>query len=266
MSPDRDIDRLYQLPLTEFTAARNALARDAGGGAGAIKALTKPSVPAWAVNQLYWRERKAYDKLARASERVRAGHAQALKGRKVDLATLELQHAAAIKDAADRIRDILTRTGDAATPMTMKAVVDTLRALPGGEPGRLAQALAPIGFGAFGALLKGAATAKSLAEVVAFAPPRPAKPKPDEAAEAARRAREAAVKRLSELAAQAKRVAAEVKAARAAADASEREQAKIDAQLQKAMAAASRDRAEVARLEREGRTIEQERERLKNET
>jgi hypothetical protein len=266
MSTDREIDRLYQLPLAEFTAARNTLAKSAGTDSGAIKALAKPSVPAWAVNQLYWRERKAYDKLVRASERVRAGHAQALKGRKVDLATLELQHGAAIKDAADRVRDLLTRTGDAATPMTMKAVVDTLRALPGGEPGRLAQALAPIGFGAFGALLKGAVTAKSLAEVVQFAPPKPVKPRPDEAAEAARRAREAAVKRLGELATEAKRIAAELKAARAAADASGREQARIDAQLQKAAAAASHDRAEVARLEREARTVDQERGRLKNET
>ena len=47
-----EIARLYQLPLDEFTSARNALAKRAGSDAAGIRALTKPSVPAWAVNQL----------------------------------------------------------------------------------------------------------------------------------------------------------------------------------------------------------------------
>ncbi|MCC7125349.1 MAG: hypothetical protein IT178_10910, partial [Acidobacteria bacterium] len=54
------IDALYQGPLDGFTAARNALAaalKKSGDKAGAerVKALAKPSVTAWAVNQAWWR-------------------------------------------------------------------------------------------------------------------------------------------------------------------------------------------------------------------
>jgi hypothetical protein len=50
------IDELYQLPLDEFTAARNALAKSTGDAS--IKKLEKPSLSAWAVNQLFWHQRK----------------------------------------------------------------------------------------------------------------------------------------------------------------------------------------------------------------
>jgi hypothetical protein len=259
VASNQDLDRLYQLPLSEFTAARNALAKNAGKDGAAIKARPKPSVPAWAVNQLYWTDRRSYDRLIKASERVRAGHAQSLKGRKVDLAALELQHDAAIKQAADRVRDILARHGDPGTPATMKAVVDTLRSLPGGEPGRLSKTLAPMGFDALGALLKQGASPRALAEIVTFAPPRP---KPDEAAAAARRAEEAAERRRTAIAADLKRLAAALTRARAAHDRAARVRAEIEGRLERAAAHADRCRAEVARLERETKTLESERARL----
>jgi hypothetical protein len=256
----RDTNRLYQLPLAEFTGARNAMAKAAGKSGGAIRALEKPSTPAWAVNQLYWKQRRTYDKLIRASERVRAGHAQALKGRKIDLATLELQHGAAVRDAAGQVRSILARAGDPATAATMKSVVDTLQALPGGgEPGRLTKPLAPIGFGAFGALMKGAASSKALAEVVTFAPP---KPKPDEVAATAKRADEASKRRLRELEAHSKKTAAALKAARVKFKRADAVRAAADAKLQAATAEANRLRAEVSRLEREARAQDQERQHL----
>src|SRR5579872_3059426 len=65
---EAEIDRLYQLPLDEFTEARNAVAKDAGGEAGRVRALGKPSVPAWIVNQLYWRDRPTWDALIAAAE------------------------------------------------------------------------------------------------------------------------------------------------------------------------------------------------------
>ncbi|MBW3608417.1 MAG: hypothetical protein KY463_08680 [Actinobacteria bacterium] len=54
---DESVDRLYGLPLDEFTQARNQLAQElkrAGDeeGAARVKKLQKPSVSAWAVNQL----------------------------------------------------------------------------------------------------------------------------------------------------------------------------------------------------------------------
>ncbi len=76
MSDPGDVDALFKLPLGEFTAARNALSaqlKKAGRQqeAAEVKGLTKPSVSAWAVNQLYWRHRKLFDRLLDAGERVR---------------------------------------------------------------------------------------------------------------------------------------------------------------------------------------------------
>lgn len=261
MGRDAELERLYQLLPGEFTEARNALAKARGGTGAAIKSLDKPTAAAWAVNQLFWCERRVYDKLIRASERVRAAHAQMLTGTKVDLRTLELQHGATVKDAAEQARAILARAGDPATPATMKSVVDTLQALPGGgEPGRLSKALAPIGFGAFGALMKGAVSSKAMAEIVTFAPP---KPKPDEVAEAAKRADEAAKKRLRELDAQSTKLVAALLAARATCDRADRVRAAAEAALHEALSESRRAASDVARLESETRALDRERDDLR---
>lgn len=262
---DRDVEALYQLPLAEFTAARNELAKNAGKAGAGIKSLEKPSVPAWGVNQLYWRERRTYDKLLRASERVRAAHAQALRakpGQRVDLRAVEAQHAAAVKEASDKIAEILIRSGDPATPATLKAVLDTVQALPGpSAPGRLAKALAPMGFGAFGALMKGSVSSKALADVVTFAPP---KPKADEVAAAERRMDEINARRLRELDAIFAGATRALGRARADLERAERGRSSAEAALQQAQALADKHRAEVARLERDARAADQERSELKS--
>ena len=61
-----EVDALYALPLEEFTAARNALAKKLGSEE--IRKLAKPSVPAWAVNQLARRERKQLGELLKSGE------------------------------------------------------------------------------------------------------------------------------------------------------------------------------------------------------
>ena len=76
---------LYALPLDEFTAARNKLAKElAKEGdkeeANRVKALPKPSAPAWLVNQLVRREKKAAKDLLRAGERLRDAQEKALGG------------------------------------------------------------------------------------------------------------------------------------------------------------------------------------------
>jgi len=256
------IDRLFELPLGEFTAARNELAKTAGSDAAAVRALQKPSVPAWAVNQLYFRERRLYDALVRASERLRAAHTRAIGGRKIDLAALELQHQAAVKKAADAIRAILAHSGDPATPATMAAAIDTLQALPGGgTPGHLSRPLAPLGFGALGALMKGAATPKTLAEVVTFAPP---KPRADERAEAERQARVEAGKRLKQVDAELARVQKALATHRKAVQQAERAHAALDDKLQKSAASLAAQRAEAAGIDRQRRALEEERARLKD--
>ncbi|HEV8628704.1 MAG TPA: hypothetical protein VGV61_00200, partial [Thermoanaerobaculia bacterium] len=73
---EEEIRALYHGPLAAFIADRGALAkrlRQAGDGReSAVRALRKPSLSAWAVNQLFAGEAKAMAALVAAGERARA--------------------------------------------------------------------------------------------------------------------------------------------------------------------------------------------------
>jgi hypothetical protein len=151
--PVAEVDELYQKPAGEFTAARNRLAKRLGKDGADVKKLEKPSAPAWAVNQLYWHERAAYDRLIEASEALRAEHRKHLSGKAADIRAAEKTHREAVKDAGDTIRGLLKDAGDAASPATMTAVTETLEALPSADPpGRLVRPLKPQGFEALAGL------------------------------------------------------------------------------------------------------------------
>jgi hypothetical protein len=142
-----EIDRLYQLPLDEFTPARNMLAKQLGKTDPQVKNLQKPNVPAWAVNQLYWQERPLYDRLIKASERLRAEHRKLLGGKSADIREAENAHRDAVRAASEKVKDLLHRGGQVATPATLTAVAETLEALPTTEaPGRLTRPLKRMGF------------------------------------------------------------------------------------------------------------------------
>ena len=94
---DEQIDRLYQLPQDEFTAARNALAKEAGSEGTSIKQLVKPPLAAWAVNQLYWNRRGEYQSLIDAAERMRKTHKAVIEGRKGDLRAAGREHELALE-------------------------------------------------------------------------------------------------------------------------------------------------------------------------
>ena len=144
---DSDIDRLYQLPPGEFVAARNALAKNAGAHAADVRRLAKPSVPAWAVNQLYWKRRADYDALVKASTELRKAHRAVLGGNRGDIRETAKAHEAAVELALKSTLDLLRAEGHPATDATRHAIQTTLRALPVDEdPGRLTQALQPGGF------------------------------------------------------------------------------------------------------------------------
>jgi hypothetical protein len=77
---ERQIDELYQRPLTEFTAARNALAKTLpAADAARIKKLEKPSVIAWVVNQIWWHARSVYEQLLDAGETLREAEIAAIE-------------------------------------------------------------------------------------------------------------------------------------------------------------------------------------------
>lgn len=144
---EAEIDKLFQLSPGEFTAARNALAKGAGTEAAAIKALTKPPIAAWAVNQLYWQDSDRYEALIDAANEMRKTHRGVIEGRKADLRSAGREHELALEAALKSTMTLLKNAGQPATDATKHAVLNTLRALPSGEPaGRLTRSLAPGGF------------------------------------------------------------------------------------------------------------------------
>jgi hypothetical protein len=144
---DAEIDRLYQLPPGEFTAARNALAKTAGKHAADVRRLAKPSLPAWAVNQLYWKRRPDYESLVKASTELRKAHKAILGGHRGDIREATKDHDAAIDQALKSTLALLRDGGYPLTDATRQAIQTTLRALPGdAAPGRLTHPLQPGGF------------------------------------------------------------------------------------------------------------------------
>lgn len=149
MKIEEDVDRLYQLPLGEFTPARNALAKElTGADATNVRKLAKPNIPAWAVNQLYWKHRPLYDRVLAAAEGLRTAHHAMIGGKSVDLHKTEAAHRDSVRAAANQIRQILSDAGETASPATMSAVNETLEALPPADeqPGRLTRPLKRMGF------------------------------------------------------------------------------------------------------------------------
>lgn len=164
---EAEIDRLYQLPLDQFTAARNALAKEGGA---AVKQLVKPPLAAWAVNQLYWQERDEYDALVTAAEEERRAHAAVLAGRKADVRAAGRAHDAAVETALKAALALLERAEQPATDATRQAILTTLRALPADDPpGRLTRVLQPGGFEMLAGLSVGGRPR----------PPAPRKPEPE---------------------------------------------------------------------------------------
>jgi hypothetical protein len=142
---DDRVDQLYSLPLEEFTAARNALAKETGDPS--VKKLEKPNLAAWTVNQLYWRERKKYDAVVKAAESMRAAYKQMLAGKNADVRGTEEMYQEALRDAKQAARRILDEGGHPNSDAVMMPVAETLDALPGDEPpGRLTKPLRRMGF------------------------------------------------------------------------------------------------------------------------
>ena len=243
-----DVDRLYQVALAEFMPARNELAKQSKANRAAIGKLQKPNLAAWAVNQLYWRRRPAYDALITASEQVRAAQAAAMSGRRTDVSASESAHLAAMKTATLQIRQLLTEAGETASAATMAAVGETLQALPAdGPPGRLTRPLKPMGFEAITRLL-----APSQAASPAAILPFPSKT--TTARTAARDPRDARATAAQQERAEAKQHA---DLARREAEARERDARKLDAELREARAveraaetAGARARAAATKAER----------------
>ena len=141
-SADDDLDRLYGLPLGEFVAARNELARrlrkeGRKPEADRVAGLQKPTIAAWAVNQLARRERREIDLLLDAGHRLRAAHTErdAEKARQAIESARDAERDA-IRRLVSSAEKLLEEDHGSATRGTLDRVAATLRAAAVTEEGR----------------------------------------------------------------------------------------------------------------------------------
>lgn len=163
MPPPSEVDALFALPFAEFTAARNALAsrlKKQGRTVEAerVKALPKPPATAWAVNQLFWRQRKELDRLLALGEKVREAQTEKV----ADLRGLLEQRRKLVSDLTDRAAAILEAAGLGASQDASRRIATTLDSLAvwgrsdaAPQAGRLTADLEPLGFDGLAALLDG---------------------------------------------------------------------------------------------------------------
>jgi hypothetical protein len=153
------LDALFGLPREEFVAARNSLARrlkDAGNRAAAdrVKALRKPSLPAWSINQVARSRPEDVAALLEATERARAA---ALNGDGAGLRSATHARTALIAALTRAAGEALKAAGVTNTRSHLDPVRDALLAAASAEEadllrsGRLTETLTGAGFeSAFG--------------------------------------------------------------------------------------------------------------------
>src|SRR6266542_2964570 len=141
LSLEVEIDGLYALPLNEFTAARDALAkhyRDVGERAVAsqIKELEKPAVSAWLVNQLARQRQLDVRRLINTgAELERAQRAAIVGGDKAHFANTRPEGAEVIQRLLDAAREIARSSGRPAESV-LRRVGANLRAAAATAEGR----------------------------------------------------------------------------------------------------------------------------------
>jgi hypothetical protein len=166
---ERDLDRLYGLPLAEFVAGRNELARRlkaAGDDADAkrVSELPKPSIPAWVVNQLARHDPDAVRALLAAGKAVVEAQQRLVRGSgdAEALRTATARQREVVANLVRLARGVLAESGRPATPSMAERIAQTLNAAAVEdegrrllESGRLTVELEPAGFGAFAAVPSG---------------------------------------------------------------------------------------------------------------
>jgi hypothetical protein len=220
---DAEAERLYGLPLDEFTAARDARARELRRDgerekAAEVAALRKPVVAAWVVNILARDERADVRRLVDAAAAIKAGREGA---------------DAEFRDTLDRLtgaaRRLLEAEGRSAEA-TLQQVASTLRAAAASEAdlliaGTLTQPVEASGFGA----MVGAALPRSGPGKATKAPREPRVDR--RAVERARKAVEAAREEARSLERAAGAAEREARTARHAADAAHARVAEAEQRL-----------------------------------
>lgn len=141
-SVEAEIDGLYGLPLEQFIPARDDLAKRLRSaqnrdGAEHVKGLRKPSVAAWALNQLRWQDPATVEELIAAGERLRKAQERLLaageRGALREAATSERELVERLAQAGERL---LADAGHPLSAATQTRLWATLRSVAGDQEAR----------------------------------------------------------------------------------------------------------------------------------
>jgi hypothetical protein len=156
---------LYGLPLERFTPERDALAKQLRKDgerdqAADVAKLRKPSLAAWAVNQLVRTQRREVDQLFKAGDALQKAQADLLRGRgdPTKLRKAADAERAATDELLRRAAGLLNSEGQELTPARLDQVSETLHAAALDEDARagviggcLERELRHVGLGALAA-------------------------------------------------------------------------------------------------------------------
>jgi hypothetical protein len=168
---DGELDRLYGLPLKEFTPARDELAkrlRTQGERelADQVKSLRKPTVGAWLSNQLVRERELDVHRLLKAGEALSKAQTEAAGGASAEaFGDARREEQRALERLAQAAREIARR--EEASASALERATETLRAASLTEEGRellrqgrLTEELQPPGFEALVGLAPGGGRAR----------------------------------------------------------------------------------------------------------
>jgi chromosome segregation ATPase len=162
-----EIDRLFELPLADFTAARNALSaklqkagdRDA---AARVKVIPKPSAAAWAINQIARKHKEELSRYLRASDRLFRAQVRAMSSSAADpdFGPASQEQKSALHALAELAEQVLEAGGHGKSRAVLDRIQSALRsailnekARADLEAGRVSGEVGEAGFDALAAQL-----------------------------------------------------------------------------------------------------------------
>jgi hypothetical protein len=154
---ERELDALYQLPLDQFTSARDELAKRLRADGQAeqaeqVKALRKPTVAVWLVNRLVREDELDVQRLLKAGESLATAQAKAAQGQSAEAfldARREEQRALErLARAAQRLAESegVGRSAIDRAAQTLRAAALTAEGRRLLKQGRLTKEMQPPGF------------------------------------------------------------------------------------------------------------------------
>jgi len=158
MDIDSELDRLYATPPAAFVAERNKLAqalRKAGDRhASDVAHLPRPSVVAWAINLVHFRDRELLDALRKTGAALRKAQESADMEQ---FASRKRGHEDALAAVVDRASALAEGSGQSIGAMKHRlemtlTVLSTAADEASPPPGRMSAELEPLGFDAFTAM------------------------------------------------------------------------------------------------------------------